>query len=64
MPPNRFYWFRTATTFSLLEAWYQINFATGLALTAADVVGGVLVLLFSYDVTALKPDLDTYWAFS
>jgi hypothetical protein len=32
VPPNRFYGFRTATTFSSPEAWYQINFATGLAL--------------------------------
>jgi hypothetical protein len=43
-------------TFSSLEVWYQINFATGLALIAAGVIGGVLVLVLNYDVTALKPE--------
>ena len=47
VPPNRFYGYRTSTTFSSLEAWYQINFATGLALIAAAIVGGLSVLLLS-----------------
>jgi len=53
VPPNRFYGFRTATTYSSLEAWYQINFATGLAMIAA---GGFIVLLLSQGVIALKPE--------
>lgn len=57
VPPNRFYGFRTATTFSSLEAWYQINFATGLALMAAGVMGAVSVLLLNYEIIALKPDI-------
>ena len=57
VPPNRFYGFRTATTFSSPEAWYQINFATGLALIAAGIVGAISVLLLTYEVFALKPDI-------
>jgi len=56
VPPNRFYGFRTPTTFSSLEAWYQINFATGLALIAAGVVGGLLALLLSQGIISLKPE--------
>ncbi|MGH6836911.1 MAG: SdpI family protein [Methylocella sp.] len=52
--PNRFYGFRTSTTFSSPEAWYQINFATGLALIAAGLVSGLLVLLLSYGIIMLK----------
>jgi hypothetical protein len=55
-PPNRFYGFRTRTTFSSIEAWYQINFATGLALMAAGILGGMLVLLLGYGVIPLKPE--------
>ena len=55
-PPNRFYGFRTPTTYSSLEAWYQINFATGLAMMAAGAVGGFFVLLLSHGVIALKPE--------
>ena len=56
VPPNRFYGFRTSTTFSSLEAWYQINFATGLALIAAGLVGGLLALLLSQEMISLKPE--------
>ena len=56
VPPNRFYGFRTATTYSSLEAWYQINFATGLAMIAAGAVGGFIVLLLSQGVIVLKPE--------
>lgn len=56
VPPNRFYGFRTPTTFSSLEAWYQINFATDLATMAAGAVSGLLCLLLSYGVVALKPE--------
>ena len=45
VPPNRFYGFRTPTTFSSLEAWYQINFATGLAMMAAGAASGAVVTL-------------------
>src|SRR5262249_45823741 len=55
VPPNRFYGFRTTTTYSSTDAWYQINFATGLALVAADVVAGLLVLLLSHVTFTLKP---------
>src|SRR5215467_15240319 len=55
VPPNRFYGFRTATSYSSADAWYQINFATGLALVAAGVVAGLLVLLLSQ--FALKPEV-------
>jgi len=56
VPPNRFYGYRTATTFSSLDAWYQINFATGLAMIAAGIVGGVAVLLLDQGVVLLKPE--------
>jgi len=56
VPPNRFYGFRTSTTLSSVEAWYQINFVTGLALIAAGVVGGLAALLLSHGVIALKPE--------
>jgi hypothetical protein len=56
VPPNRFYGYRTATTFASLDAWYQINFATGLALMAAGAVAGTLVLLLSQGLFALKPE--------
>lgn len=56
VPPNRFYGFRTATAFSSSDAWYQLNFATGLALVAAGVVGGLLALLLSQGMIALKPE--------
>jgi SdpI/YfhL protein family len=56
VPPNRFYGFRTSTTFSSPEAWYQINFATGLAMIAAGIVSGLFVLLLSYGVIELKPE--------
>jgi uncharacterized membrane protein len=47
VPPNRFYGFRTTTTYSSADAWYQINFATGVALVAAGVVAGLLILFLS-----------------
>jgi len=56
VPPNPLYGFRTPTTFSSLEAWYQINFATGLALVAAGVLSGLVVILLDYCVTVLKPE--------
>jgi hypothetical protein len=56
VPPNRFYGFRTATTFSSLEAWYQINFATGLALLAAGILSGILVLVLGSGIIVLKPE--------
>jgi hypothetical protein len=56
VPPNRLYGFRTSTTFSSVDAWYQINFATGVALVAAGVLSGVAVVLLAYDVIALKPE--------
>ena len=56
VPPNRFYGFRTPTTFSSLEAWYQINFATGLAMMAAGAASGAVVLLLSYQIVTLKPE--------
>jgi SdpI/YhfL family protein len=56
VPPNRFYGFRTSTTFSSLAAWYQINFATGLALIAAGLVGLLSVLLLSKGMITLKPE--------
>jgi SdpI/YfhL protein family len=57
VPPNRFYGYRTATTFASLDAWYQINFATGLALVAAGIVAGILVLLLSQGLFGLKPEV-------
>jgi uncharacterized membrane protein len=56
VPPNRFYGFRTSATFSSPEAWYQVNFATGLALVAAGVVAGVLALLLSSGMSGLKQE--------
>ena len=55
VPPNRFYGFRTTTSYSSADAWYQINFATGIALVAAGVVAGLLVLLLSQ--FAFKPEV-------
>ena len=57
VPPNRFYGFRTATSFSSADAWYQINFATGLALVAAGAVAGLLVLFLSHGPFTLKPEV-------
>ena len=57
MPPNRFYGFRTATSYSSADAWYQINFATGLALVAAGAVAGLLVLFLSHGLFTLKPEV-------
>jgi SdpI/YhfL family protein len=56
VPPNRFYGFRTKATFASTEAWYQINFATGLALIAAGIVSGIFALLLGQGVIALKPE--------
>ncbi|HUA78454.1 MAG TPA: SdpI family protein [Acetobacteraceae bacterium] len=56
VPPNRFYGFRTSTTFSSLDAWYQINYATGLAMIAAGIAGGLFALVLSYGVTWMKPE--------
>jgi|SRR5713226_2269525 len=56
VPPNRVYGYRTATTFASPEAWYQVNFATGLALIAAGLVSGICIILLSYGVIALKPE--------
>jgi hypothetical protein len=57
VPPNRWYGFRTAATLSSPEAWYPINAATGVALVAAGALGGIVVLLLSQGVIALKPTL-------
>jgi hypothetical protein len=54
--PNRFYGFRTATTFSSFDAWYRINFATGVALIVAGVLSGMAVFLLDHGVIALKPE--------
>jgi hypothetical protein len=58
--PNRFSGFRTAAAFSFAGAWYQINFAMGLALMAAGVVGGFAILLLRYGLIALKPISSAY----
>jgi hypothetical protein len=57
VPPNRFYGFRTTTSYSSADAWYQINFATGLALVAAGAVAGLLVLFLSHGTFTLKPEV-------
>ena len=57
VPPNRFYGFRTATSYSSADAWYQINFATGLALVAAGVVAGLLILFLSQGPFTLKSEV-------
>jgi hypothetical protein len=57
VPPNRFYGFRTTTTYSSADAWYQINFATGLALLAAGAVAGILVLFLGHGTFTLKPEV-------
>ena len=57
MPPNRFYGFRTTTSYSSADAWYQLNFATGLALVAAGGVAGLLVLFLSHGTFTLKPEV-------
>ena len=57
VPPNRFYGFRTATSYSSPDAWYQINFATGLALVAAGVVAGLLILFLSQGPFTLKSEV-------
>jgi|GEM_PF-2218773 hypothetical protein len=56
VPPNRFYGYRTATSFSSPEAWYQINYATGLAMVAAGIAGGIVALLLSQGLFTLKPE--------
>ena len=56
VPPNRFYGYRTATTFASVEAWYRVNRATGLALIAAALISGFLVFLLDQGVLSLKPE--------
>ena len=56
VPPNRLYGFRTSTTFSSLDAWYRINFATGVALIAAGVLSGAVIVLLDHGMIALKPE--------
>jgi uncharacterized membrane protein len=56
VPPNRYYGFRTSTTFSSQVAWYQINLATGIALISAGVVAGLLTVWLSYGMIALKAE--------
>jgi hypothetical protein len=56
VPPNRFYGYRTATTFASLGAWYQLNWATGIALIAAGIVGGIAVLALALGLFGLKPE--------
>ena len=57
VPPNRFYGFRTTTSYSSADAWYQINFATGLALVVAGIVAGLLVLFLSHGPVTLKSEV-------
>ena len=56
VPPNRFYGFRTPAAFSSLDTWYQLNFATGVALIVAGVLSGVVVVLLDHGMFALKPE--------
>jgi|SRR5579862_552692 len=56
VPPNRFYGYRTATSFASLAAWYQINWATGVALIGAGVVGEIAALLLAQGIFDLKPE--------
>src|ERR1700719_2005781 len=56
VPPNQFYGFRTSATFSSPAAWYQINFAAGVALAASGVVAGLFAFLLTKGITGLKPD--------
>lgn len=56
VPPNRFYGFRTSTALSSSDAWYLINFATGLALISAGALSGILCIVLSYGVIELKPE--------
>jgi uncharacterized membrane protein len=56
VPPNRIYGFRTSTTFSSPEAWYQINFALGLALITSGIVAGLLALLVTSGMIGLKQE--------
>jgi hypothetical protein len=56
VPQNKFYGFRTSATFSSPDTWYQINFATGLALIAAGVMAGLLALMLSYGLIVLKAE--------
>jgi hypothetical protein len=56
VPPNQFYGFRTSVTFSSPEAWYQINFAAGLALITSGIVAGLLALLVTSGMIGLKQE--------
>jgi hypothetical protein len=56
VPPNPLYGFRTATAFSSQEAWYDVNQATGIALLAAGIVGGLVVMLLTYQAFGLKAE--------
>jgi len=57
VPPNRFYGFRTSTTLLSLDAWYRINFATGVALSVAGALGGVVAVLLGQGMVVLKPEV-------
>jgi hypothetical protein len=56
VPPNRFYGFRTSTTFSSPDAWYQINFDAGLALVTSCIAAELLALLLSFGMFGLKQE--------
>ena len=56
VPPNRFYGYRTATTFASVEAWYRVNRAAGLALIGAGLISGFIVALLAQGVITLKSE--------
>ena len=56
VPPNRFYGYRTATTFASVEAWYRVNRAAGLALIGAGLIRGFIVALLAQGVITLSGD--------
>src|SRR5215469_5031643 len=56
VPPNRFYGYRTPTSFASLDAWYQLNWATGWAMIAAGIAGGIAALALALGLFDLKPE--------
>src|SRR5215469_11981369 len=57
VPPNRFYGFRTATSFSSAEAWYQINFAAGACTCSSRYYGRIFSFVSQSRTIYVKPEV-------
>ncbi len=56
VPPNRFYGFRTAASFSSAAAWYELNFNAGLVLLVAGAISALVVLFMTTNTLGMKSE--------